>query len=153
MNRTDTISDHGVLQALPKEPAYYAGCNEALLRAVPPSARRILEVGCAEGKLGAALKELRHDREVFGIEREPEVALRAADRLDQVFTIDVETESPPLESGSIDCILFGDVLEHTVDPEGVLRRLRPLLQPAGEVLCSIPNLQHHSMLTALLTGD
>jgi hypothetical protein len=28
---------------------YYAGCNEALLRAVPPSARSILEVGCGEG--------------------------------------------------------------------------------------------------------
>jgi SAM-dependent methyltransferase len=138
---------------LPKEPAYYAGCNEALLRAVPESAWRVLDVGCAEGRLAAAVKGLRPDREVFGIEREPEVALRAAARIDSVFTIDVEAESPPLEQGSIDCILFGDVHEHMVDPEGVLRRLRPLLQPHGEILCSIPNLQHHSMLTALLTGD
>jgi SAM-dependent methyltransferase len=101
-------------RALPKEPAYYAGCNEALLRAVPQSARRVLDVGCAEGKLASALKGLRHDREVFGIEREPEVALRAAARIDRVFTIDVEAESPPLEQGSIDCILFGRSRGHAM---------------------------------------
>ena len=44
------------MPALAKPGSYYAGCNEALLRAVPSSALRILEVGCAEGKLGAALK-------------------------------------------------------------------------------------------------
>ena len=56
---------------------YYSGCNRALLQAVPGEARIILEVGCAEGHLGAALKQLRPDRTVFGIEREPEVAARA----------------------------------------------------------------------------
>ena len=36
----------------------YARGNEALLRAVPASARSILEVGCGEGRLGARLKQL-----------------------------------------------------------------------------------------------
>jgi len=42
--------------------SYYAGCNQSLLRAVPPKACKILEVGCAEGQLGAALKHGRPDR-------------------------------------------------------------------------------------------
>ena len=65
--------------------SYYSGCNVPLLRAVPPEARRILEVGCALGHLGAALKHGRPDRTVFGIELQPAVAASAAERLDRVF--------------------------------------------------------------------
>src|SRR5205823_143462 len=60
---------------------------------------------------------------------------------------------PPIEPGSIDCILFGDILEHLIEPGSVLRRLKPLLKPDGIILCSIPNVQHHSMIAALLRSD
>lgn len=132
---------------------YYVGCNEWLLRAVPSAALRILEVGCAEGRLGAALKQMDPRRQVFGLEREPAVARRAAERLDEVFTLDVETEDPPIEPGTLDCILYGDVLEHLVAPWDVLRRHRKLLNPTGIILVSLPNTQHYSLLAALLTGD
>jgi SAM-dependent methyltransferase len=138
---------------MPKPASYYTGVNEALLRAVPDGALRVLDVGCGEGRLGAALKERVPGRRVFGIEREAVVARQAATRLDEVFSLDAAVEDPPLEPRSLDSILFGDVLEHLVDPELVLQRYRGLLAPGGEVLCSIPNLQHHSLLTALLTGD
>src|SRR5262249_30988776 len=110
-----------------KLPVYYRGCNQALLRAVPAAARRILEVGCAEGRLGAALKQQDPHRAVYGLEREPAVAARAAERLDRVFALDVEREAVPLEPGSLDCLVYGGVLEHLHDPESVLRRHRPLL--------------------------
>src|SRR5207245_2791594 len=129
------------------------GCDEVLLGAVPADCRRILEVGCAEGTLGAALKAMAPFREVLGIEREPEIAAQAARRLDAVFVLDVEKQDPPVEPGSLDCILFGDVLEHLLDPEAVLRRYRRFLNRSGVVLCSIPNVQHHSVLTALCKSD
>jgi SAM-dependent methyltransferase len=141
------------MPALAKPGSYYAGCNEALLRAVPSSALRILEVGCAEGKLGAALKQQDPRRQLFGIEREAAVATLATGRLDRVFTLDVECDDPPLKPQSLDCILYGDVLEHLVGPGEVLRRHRRLLKPGGIVLCSVPNVQHHSLLAALLRGD
>jgi SAM-dependent methyltransferase len=137
----------------PKPRSCYTGLNQAFLGAVPAGARRILDVGCAEGNLGAALKQQAPGRTLFGVERQPETADLAARKLDQVFIIDVSTEDLPLEPGSLDCILFDGVLEHLVDPEAVLRRLRKFLAPGGQILCSIPNLQHHSMLDALLTGD
>jgi SAM-dependent methyltransferase len=132
---------------------YYTGCNTALLQAVPASAKRILEVGCAEGNLGAALMELDPLRRVFGIEREPLAAARAAKKLNRVFTLDIERGDPDLEPASLDCILYGDVLEHLVDPEAVLRRHRQLLHPDGTIICSVPNVQHHSVITALLQSD
>jgi hypothetical protein len=45
---------------------------------------------------------------------------------------------PPLESSSIDVLLYGDVLEHLIDPLAVLRRHRRFLGPNGQVLASIP---------------
>jgi SAM-dependent methyltransferase len=136
-----------------KPRTYYGGCNEHLLSAIPMAAKRILEVGCGEGYLGARLKERNPDCKVFGLEREPAVASRAAERLDQVFMRDVESEDPPLAPETVDCILYGDVLEHLVAPDAVLARHRRLLSPQGVVLCSVPNVQHHSLLAALLSGD
>jgi hypothetical protein len=95
------------------------------------------------------LKSQLPGRQVFGVEREP----IAANDLDQVFTIDVECEDVPLERGSLDLVLYGNVLEELVDPLAVLRRHRRLLRLGGIVLASIPNVQHHSILTALLRGD
>ncbi len=132
---------------------YHDGCNPALLRAVPATARRILDVGCASGRFGAALKAGRPDRVVCGVESRPEVAARAATRLDAVYALDVEAAEVPEEAGPFDCIAYGDVLEHLRDPESVLRRHRRLLAAGGRVVASVPNAQHHTLVAALLTGD
>src|SRR5262245_15109405 len=141
------------MSAQDKPADYHAGCNRALARWVPVSARRILDVGCGEGRLGALLKMLAPGREVFGVERDPAAAAAAARHLDRVFPLDVEIDDPPLEAGSVDCILYGDVLEHLAEPEAVLRRHRRLLGAHGVILCSVPNVQHFSVLAALLKSD
>ena len=56
--------------------------------------------------------------------------------------LDVQAEAPTVgPEEEFDCLIFGDVLEHLVDPEDVLRRYRPLLAPGGVVLVSLPNIQ------------
>jgi SAM-dependent methyltransferase len=136
-----------------KPPTRFAGCNERLLNAVPTSARRILEVGCGAGHLGAALKKLGTERRVFGVELISDAAASAASRLDEVFAIDIEYDDPPLDQGSLDCILLGDVLQHLVAPDRVLIRLRRFLASGGTILCSVPNVQHHSIIAGLLRSD
>lgn len=132
---------------------YFAGINQPLAAAVPESALRILEVGCGQGSLGAALKAKNPARTVLGLEIDPAAAAKARTVLDDVFVMDVTRETPPIPPGSLDCILYGDVLEHLLDPEAVLRQHRDLLSPTGKILCCIPNIQHHSVLCALLRGD
>jgi hypothetical protein len=114
---------------------------------------RILEVGCGQARLGAALKRDNPARYVAGIEIQLEAAKVAAQHIDDVFVLDLEQQSPEIEPGSLDCILFGDVLEHLVNPGDLLERYRALLSPTGKILCSVPNVQHYSILIALLTGD
>jgi SAM-dependent methyltransferase len=137
----------------PQPAAYHDGFNEHLLAAVPPGTKRILEVGCARGRLGQELKRQDPTRYVAGVELDPDAAQVAGKRLDEVFVLDVQDDVPPIEPRSLDCMLFGDVLEHLLDPEDTLRRYRDLLAPDGLVLASVPNVQHFSVVKNLLRGD
>jgi hypothetical protein len=113
----------------------------------------VLDVGCGAGARGAAQKNLVPGSCVLGVERDPKLAARAQNVLDQVFTIEITTDDPPLEAGSLDCVLFNDSIRSLPDPAAVLRRLRRFLAPGGTILGTIANAQHHAMLTALATGD
>jgi len=115
---------------------------------VPPGARRILDLGCASGALGAALKTGRSDREVVGVERDPAYAADAARRLDRVLEADLEALAADPAAfaalGRFDCVVAADVLEHLVDPWTVLERAVERLEPgpAARVVLSLPNVRH-----------
>src|SRR3954466_2739730 len=86
-----------------------------LERLVPREARSVLDVGCGPGLLGAALKRRGVER-VVGVELTPEAARRAAEVLDEVVVADVDVDELPFEDASFDCVIYGDVLEHLIDP-------------------------------------
>lgn len=130
---------------------YYEHVHGTLLSLIPAGVRRVLDVGCAAGRLGAALKA-RGSTEVIGIEVVPEVAERARARLDQVFVGDAEKLDLPFPAGYFDCIVYGDVLEHLRDPWEVLKRHLRYLSADGSVVASIPNVNHFSVVAALLGG-
>jgi SAM-dependent methyltransferase len=58
----------------------------------------------------------------------------------------------PLEPGSFDVVLGGDVIEHLRDPAATLARLRPLLRPGGRVVLSTPNVANWAIRLSLLSG-
>jgi methionine biosynthesis protein MetW len=107
---------------------------------VPIEARRILDLGCSSGALGAALK-VRQGCEVVGVELDAAYAADARARLDEVVEDDVETLDPaPL--GRFDCLIAGDVLEHLRDPWTALARFAALLEPGGTAVVSLPNVRY-----------
>jgi 2-polyprenyl-3-methyl-5-hydroxy-6-metoxy-1,4-benzoquinol methylase len=136
----------------PLDPAYYEFERPELLELIPRSARRVLDVGCAAGRLGESLKR-RQPARVVGIESTPAAAQRAHSRLDQVIQGDAEFQEPGTDDPSFDCIVCGDVLEHMRDPERFLRRARSWLVSEGVVVASIPNVRHHSVVSSLLEGN
>jgi methionine biosynthesis protein MetW len=116
---------------------------------VPRGARRILDLGCSSGALGAALKA-RQDAEVVGVELDPDYARDAAGRLDRVITADLDTiDLGALELGTIDCVIAADVLEHLRDPWAVLRRAAATLAPGGTAVVSLPNVRYWETLATL----
>jgi methionine biosynthesis protein MetW len=114
---------------------------------VPAGRRRILDLGCSSGALGAALKA-RDGCEVVGVERDREYAAAAAARLDRVVVADLE-EPLPDDLGTFDCLIAADVLEHLRDPWTVLADAVKLLEPGGYVVVSLPNIRHWSALWAI----
>jgi O-antigen biosynthesis protein len=119
---------------------------QALMR---PSGRRILDVGCAAGELGAALKALGAAL-VVGVEASHDFVAQAQGRLDLVIEDDLQTVSPPFALESFDYLVFADVLEHVVDPDAALARLLPFLRPDGRVIVSVPNMRYYAVLARLV---
>jgi SAM-dependent methyltransferase len=133
-----------------KKPEYYTAVREDIINVVPESSRRILEVGCGAGFTGRAIKEkFGNKAEVTGIEIVAEVAEKARGNIDKVIIGNVETLELPFAKGYFDCIIYGDVLEHLIDPWGLLIRHREFLKAGGHVVISIPNVAHYRTIKML----
>jgi trans-aconitate methyltransferase len=124
-------------------PAYPDLPNPDILERIPLTARVVLDVGCGSAALSAAYRKRNPRARLLGIDKDPALAEIAAERLDELMTVDVEEDPLPFDvSEGIDCIIYGDVLEHLRDPWAVLRRHVEALTPDGVILICIPNLEH-----------
>jgi SAM-dependent methyltransferase len=130
--------------------AAYERARPEILAHVPRTARRVLDLGCATGTTGAALKA-RQPAQLTGIEIEPEYAREAATRLDRVIVADAETPPPELDP-PFDALIAADILEHLKDPWTALRAYGQLLAPGATAVVSLPNVAHWSTYAYLARG-
>jgi 2-polyprenyl-3-methyl-5-hydroxy-6-metoxy-1,4-benzoquinol methylase len=113
--------------------------------------QHILECGCSTGFLSRHLVE--RGCTVTGLEIDAEAAEKARQWCKKVHAIDLNRPDWADElSGNYDTILFGDVLEHLVNPESVLRRTSDLLAPNGRVIICLPNIAYWKIRMSLLRG-
>jgi SAM-dependent methyltransferase len=129
---------------------YYCSDRPEVAALVQSTGKRILEVGCGAGFMGASL--LAHGAQtVVGIELDPAAASGARTRLSAVYGWDLQVRTPlPYPDGYFDYIVFSDVLEHLADPEAVLAHLVRYLAHDGTVITSLPNVRHESVALPLL---
>lgn len=135
-----------------KPDSYYQHVRNDIISMIPESAKCILEIGCAAGMTGKELKK-RSGVFVAGVEMDSRSAAQAIKVLDDVSEGNIETLDLPYSPHSFDCILFGDVLEHLVDPLAVLKKLTPLLKADGTVVASLPNVQYFGVVHHLAEGN
>jgi methionine biosynthesis protein MetW len=135
----DLVADSGLSAA-----------HRLLLAAVPDGAL-VLDVGCSEGYLAAALA--RRGCEVHGVERDERAAAAARAHCAQVWAIDVEDGAAraALPSG-FDAIVLGDVLEHLRDPWSALAWAAGRLRAGGIAVVSVPNAVHWTARREIARG-
>src|SRR2546427_45404 len=108
-----------------------------------------LDVGAADGLLSRKLTD--HGWRVTAIEGDPVLAQGGARHCERMITANLDREIPEGE-GPFDVIVYGDVLEHLVDPLRVLVELDRSLAPTGFVVISVPNIAHLWIRLLLLFG-
>jgi SAM-dependent methyltransferase len=108
----------------------------------------VLDVGAAQGILGQLLQG--SDLEIDAVEMHPQWAQDARPFYRRVFNNAIE--DAPLPERTYQVVLCGDVLEHTVDPVGVLRRLRRAATDDATFIVSLPNVAHLAVRMMLLFG-
>lgn len=143
---------NGIFDINHKPEGYYACSRDEMLRFIPQSARRILEVGCGEGFFGYILKS-KIGAEVWGIEVYKNAAENAKLKLDKVIIGDIERDELSLPQNYFDCIIFNDVLEHLKYPWDVLKKIQYNLTDKGYVVASIPNLRFLDNIKMLLRNN
>jgi 2-polyprenyl-3-methyl-5-hydroxy-6-metoxy-1,4-benzoquinol methylase len=111
--------------------------------------RRILDVGAADGIVSRRLTE--RGWRVTGIEGDPALAQAGAPYCERMLTANLNREVPEVH-GPFDAILYGDVLEHLIDPLRVLVELNRCLAPGGFAIISVPNIAHLYIRLLLLLG-
>jgi 2-polyprenyl-3-methyl-5-hydroxy-6-metoxy-1,4-benzoquinol methylase len=137
--------------AIPAFNPAYTGLREDVLGLIDRAPQAVLDVGCATGATGDYLR-VRYGSKVTGIEIDAAMAESAKSKLFAVHVADLNRTSlrAIVPTERYDLILFGDLLEHLVDPWSTLSEARAMLNEGGIILTSLPNVAHYSTLLSLL---
>jgi 2-polyprenyl-3-methyl-5-hydroxy-6-metoxy-1,4-benzoquinol methylase len=136
-----------------KNEAYSSLIRWDMIRLIPTGNHKFLDVGCGAGYTLKKLKELGKANEIVGIETNEQVTKGLSDTLDRLCIGDVETIELPRTEKYLDYILFGDVLEHVINPWRVLHRYKSVLRDNGYIIASIPNIKNYNVLIRLIFFD
>jgi len=108
----------------------------------------VLDVGAAQGMLGHLVQG--SGLVIDAVEANPEWAKLARPYYRNTWASIVE--DAPLPNNEYKLVVCADVLEHTPNPVGVLKRLREAATSDGTFIISVPNVAHVAVRTMLLFG-
>ena len=98
--------------------------------------RRVVDLACGEGYGASVLG--RTAASVVGVDANPD-AFEHANLKYTGERVRFERDMVETWTGTVDCVVFLQTIEHVQDPDAVLARLRDLVGPAGVVYVSTPN--------------
>ena len=118
------------------------------VRAILGSGSRLLDVGCGNGAVTALA--LPRFKQVCGCDL-AEQALREA-RCKGVTSVcaDLNVGTLLYKDGSFDCVTCLEVIEHVIDPLGLLKEAHRVLRPSGRLVITTPNIRYFRCILKLV---
>ncbi len=141
--RREGLADYDRWRAMPVPSAVDALYAEFL------QGRSVLEIGCGAGHLLQRLTSGGVERQYTGIDLSQSMLCGARDRgFSRIACAD--GNRLPFADGSFDAVVAGHWVFRYLDPGDVLREVRRVLRPAGQLLFDVPLLFRHAVA---LAGD
>lgn len=112
----------------------------------------VIDMGCATGYFA---KELRlKSCFVIGVERDRKAAKLARAYCDRVIIADLNRiGNLDIDKESADYVLLLDVIEHLTDVKNLLKEIKRIIKPKGQLIISTPNIAHISIRLMLVSGN
>ena len=130
-----------------KNNSYYQNLRPEIYEIVPPTANKILEIGCAAGGFRLNFAE---QVEYWGVEPVREAAEQARQKHIKVLCGTYDDVCTQIPDGHFDVIVCNDVIEHMFDPEAFMVSLKSKLAAKGVLVGSIPNVRFWGNLINLI---
>ena len=130
----------------------------SLILSMINSNSKVLEFGPANGRLTKYLSEnLGCEIDIVEIDESSGIEASKFARFSLIGENDGNIEKyfwcEKLKNEKYDYIIFADVLEHLYNPKNVLKKVKKFLKSTGNVLISIPNIAHNSVIIELLNNN
>lgn len=128
-------------------PAYYTNLRLDTRELWPATSKKVLEVGCSSGLLASVLS----CEEYWGVEPSSDAASVAASNISSTIINATFLDAlPQLPRKYFDLVICHDSIEHMPDHEQFLRLLPSVCSSNCELILTVPNIRHVSVLYGLI---
>ncbi|MDP3353665.1 MAG: class I SAM-dependent methyltransferase [Flavobacteriaceae bacterium] len=131
-----------------KKIKYYSNSRPDMLKLIPSTSKKTLEIGCGRGNFSSQL--VQKGVETWGIEPNKISAENAQEKLFKVLVGTLDEMLNQLPDNYFDAIILNDVLEHLIYPWEDMKNLKGKLSDNGVLISSIPNVRYAKNLFHLL---
>jgi 2-polyprenyl-3-methyl-5-hydroxy-6-metoxy-1,4-benzoquinol methylase len=128
---------------------YFEANRYEVASLLPGVYSKVLEIGCATGSFSGHLVL---PCEYWGIEPNHIAAAAAKERIGRVLIGIYDEVESQLPDGYFDLVICNDVIEHMVDHDAFLLKIKKKMTSDGVIVGSIPNIRHITALAKLLIG-
>ncbi len=116
------------------------------------SNKKVLEIGCATGYISRCLTKAKQCK-VTGVEIDHPASQKAKQYCENIIIGNIEDDAIFAQiEGTYDIIVMAAVLEHLVNPEKVLTKIRDLINPSGYAIITLPNIANWKVRKEIVFG-